>query len=187
MVCVCACVCWCVCVCGRVDVCVFVCVGSRVCDYALILKAGYSGKSLLKSDKGDKKILYDGYVYTRQRRTCLASGIVSNECKKRRNATGSKSKIKLICMWLMIVCLITLMPQKQPNATRNEGLRANEVTMEIPHQIHVNSCVGIIVIPAAAVLLPAATPADRRTPQKQTTGNSAPVPVSTKDLIIPGE
>lgn len=58
------------------------------------------------------------------------------------------------------------------------------VTMEIPHQILLNS-IGIVIPAAAASLLPE-KPTVRRTLQKQRqmAGNSLPFPVSTKKLII---
>ncbi|XP_077297538.1 uncharacterized protein LOC143919197 [Arctopsyche grandis] len=47
----------------------------------------------VKSKKGKEKVIFEGYVYVKQKK--LAHGVVSFECEKRRNKLECKAKIKL--------------------------------------------------------------------------------------------
>ena len=47
----------------------------------------------VKSDKGKDKVIFEGYVYVKQKN--LANDVVLFECEKRRNKAECKAKIKI--------------------------------------------------------------------------------------------
>ena len=47
----------------------------------------------IKSDRGKDRLVYDGYVYVKQK--YLTTGVVSFECEERRNRATCKAKVKV--------------------------------------------------------------------------------------------
>ena len=68
----------------------------------------------VKSEKGKEKLLFEGFVYVKQKN--LAKGVVSFECEKCWYSTACKAKVKYLVTKLLDDFTSIHMDQIQPEA-----------------------------------------------------------------------
>lgn len=140
----------------------------------------------LKSAKGNEKVIYEGYVYVKQKN--LAKGVVSYECERRRNKAECKAKIKIRGKELVGRCNEH---SHGPEAAQQEVLKAvqqmkrlAEETEDAPQQIITQSVATISE--DAKAKLPTVHHLRRNVRRhRQFVNNPLPVPPNANEIVIP--
>ena len=139
----------------------------------------------VKSDKGKDKVIFEGYVYVKQKN--LANDVVSFECEKRRNKAECKAKIKIrgevLVGWFNE-------HSHGPDPAWQEVLKAvqrmkrqAEETEEAPQQI-ITQSVSTITDDAKAKL-PTVHHLRRNVRRhRQAVNNPLPVPLNVDEVVI---
>jgi len=140
----------------------------------------------VKSDKGKEKVIFEGYVYVKQKN--LANGVVSFECERRRNKAECKAKIKIRGEEL-----VGRLNEHAhgPDPARKEVLKAiqqmkrlAEETEEAPQQI-ITQSVSTISEDAKGKL-PTVHHLRRNVRRhRQAVNNPLPVPQTVDEIVIP--
>ena len=140
----------------------------------------------VKSDKGKDKVIFEGYVYVKQKH--LANDVVSFECEKRRNKAECKAKIKI-----RGEVLVGRFNEHShgPDPARQEVLKAvlrmkrqEEETEEAPQQI-ITQSISTITDDAKAKL-PTVYHLHRNVRRhRQAVNNPLPVPLNVDEIVIP--
>ena len=142
----------------------------------------------IASNRGGKKLIYQGYVYVKQKN--LAGRVEAYECEMRRNLKQCKAKIRIIGN---DVVGMSNEHTHAPDTGRPEALRVREAikhraieTVETPQQIITQGIDNIS--DQAAVKLPAIRHIRRGVRRhRQLAGQPLPAPQNRDEIIIPNE
>ncbi len=144
----------------------------------------------ITSIRGGRKLVYEGYIYVKQKD--LARGVVSYECEMRKRGAGNSSQCKArVKVRNEQVIDITNEHTHEQVHGRPETLRVRNNmkqravdTMEAPQQI-LGHCLQHVSEAAATQLPPFRTMRRTLRRTKQQTNDPLPIPPSVDDLDIP--